>query len=105
MKNKFLKVSATFLCSFIFNLCGFSQETATPAKLVYTIQVDGLLNQDQVTRLDNIFKRKIGIYSDDINFESKKIIVKTTEEVTYKDVCDILSTEKLKAQNYIVNKE
>ena len=89
----------------IFSFSLYSQDANMPAKLVYTIKVDGLLNQEQVKRLDNTFKQKIGIFSDDINLESKTIIVKTTEEVSYINLCDILSTEKLKPQNYIVNKE
>ncbi len=105
MKNNFLKISATLLCSFMFSLSGYSQNADMPAKLVYTIQVDGLVNHDQVTRLDNSFKQKVGILSDEINFESKTIVVKTTDEVTYLNVCDILSTEGVKGEGYVVRKE
>jgi hypothetical protein len=105
MKNKFPKISATLIFATVFSFCGYSQDANMPAKLVYTIHVDGLVNQEQATRLDNSFKQKVGILSDDVNFESKTIIVKTTEEVTYINVCDILLTEGVKGQTYVVNKE
>ena len=105
MKNKFLKISTTLLFSILLSSSGHSQNANTPTTLIYTIQVDGLVDHDQAARLDNSFKKKVGILSDEINFESKTIIVKTTDEVTYLNVCDILSTEKIKGEGYVVNKE
>ncbi len=105
MKNKFSKFISTSFCILFFSGFAYSQDPNLPVKLVYTIQVDGLNTNDQITRLDKIFKQKIGIISDEINFESKTIIVRTTEDVSYQIVCDILSTEGLKSQNYVVTKE
>lgn len=103
MKNKASKFIATVLS--IISLSVFAQEPSANSTLVYTIHVDGLSSAEQATRLDNNFKNKTGILSDEINFETKTIIVKTTEAITYTFVCDVLSSEGIKAQNYILTKE
>ena len=105
MKNKISKFISTSFGILFFSVFAYSQATNLPVKLVYTIQVDGLNAADQVTRLDKLFKQKVGIFSDEINFESKTIIIETIEDITYQMVCDILSTEGLKSQNYVVTKE
>jgi hypothetical protein len=105
MKSKISKILSTSVCFLFFSVLSYSQDSNVPTKLVYTIQVDGLTSIDQVNRLDRNFKQKVGILSDEINFESKTIIIKTIEEITYSNVCDILSSEGLKSQNYIVTKE
>jgi membrane-bound ClpP family serine protease len=104
MKNK-ITTFISLVCCIISITMVHAQNATTPAKLVYIIQVDGLVDAAQVSRLDKSFKQKVGIYSEEINVESKTITVKTTEEITYTYICDILSTEGIKAQNYIINKE
>jgi hypothetical protein len=105
MKNNISKFLLTSFCCLFFSVFSYSQDSSLPAKLVYTIHVEGLTSIDQVSRLDKDFKQKVGIYSGEINFESKTIIVKTIEDITYQNVSDILLKEGLKSQNYSVTKE
>lgn len=105
MLNKNLLV---FFFALLF--CGFStkssaQQIVNPTKLVYTITVEGLVNQEQVDHLEKTFKQKIGIISGEVDLQQHQVIVKTSEEITYRFVCDILDSEGVKAQQYVLTKE
>jgi len=84
---------------------GYSQNLSSEIKLTYTIQVEGLSDRDQATRLENNFKQKTGILSAKVNFESKTLIVTTTKDITYSNICDVLLADHVKAQNYVVKQE
>jgi len=100
-----LKRYLSFIFFIFIGFYGFSQEANNPSKLKYTIQVDGLTTQEQATALDNALKQKTGILSDEIRLESKTVIVTVIETVSYNDVSDVLLSQGLKAQSYIVTQD
>lgn len=105
MNSNKLKITLTLLSILILSFIVRGQDPVNTTKLKYTIQVDGLTDVEQSSRLDKTFKQKMGIISAEIDFAAKKVVVVTSDEITYLYVCDILSTEGLKSQNYIVTKE
>lgn len=99
--------SLLILPLFIFSVVTVKaqSEVQQPTKLVYTLTVDGLTSQEQADRLDRTFKQKVGIISDVIDLQLHQIIVTTSEEINYHYVCDILESEGIKSQQYVLTKE
>lgn len=105
MYKKIISIFVFGMALFSFSTKSVAQNADQPSTLVYTLTVDGLTSQEQVDHLDKAFKQKVGIISGTVSLQEHKVVVKTTEEITYLYVCDILLTEGIKSQNYIVTKE